>query len=365
MTATAARERWIFDQLNSSLQWLGDLTPFVDDASPAEVDHDATRAVRRTLKMRVAGNAPLTPLHDLIRPHYQLLMPDGGYVDFVLGTFALLPSGKTVTEGATWIDIQGADVSQLLADAGFLVSTGLPAGTGVIAGLQSLIASYSGLTPIPVRIIDPGTLLPASIGWEYGNNPLKAANDLLAALNFMSAAADELGSLYSYPIPDWNTASPVFTIDMTAGAGHMVTTPIVEQPDFSKAFNVALVLIEDPRRPTISCAVFNSRSDSPISTVNWHTKTQVIRDSRVIDLTTAQAVGLSALQEAARVYSPLVINTLPWPASQDQDVYRLVYSTPDEGLVAANFIETRWTHRCKAGAATTHTLAKVVPAGPA
>ena len=233
----------------------------------------------------------------------------------------------------------------------------------VIGGVQSLVAGASILTPIPVVIPDPGIVLPAAIGWQYGESPLKAINDLLAALNYFSAALDESGTLRSRPIPDWNQAVPTFTFDATQGAA-TVAAPINMRPDFSRAFNVAVVVIEDPRRPALSMTVVNMRGDSPISVPNWHSKTQVIRDSRVVDAPTAYAVGLSAIQEAARIYNPLIVDTLPWPGSQDNDIYRLVYSNPDEGTVAANYVETRWTHRCAAGAKTTHTLTRIVPAGP-
>jgi hypothetical protein len=364
LSAPAVQERWVFDRLNASGVPIGDLTPYVDYSATPEIDHDSTRSVRRTLKMRVAGNSPLTPLHDLIRPRYQILMPDGGWVDFVLGTFAILPTNRQIEAGATWLDIQGADLSQLLVDAGFLVSTGIPGGTGVIAGVNMLVSGYGGLTPITTRIVDPGTVLPAAYGWEYGNNPLKAVNDLLAAVNFTSAALDENGVLCAQLIPDWNQVIPSATFDTTTSTS-MVLGPINERPDYSKAFNVAIVVIEDPRRPSLSATVPNWRSDSPIAIPNWHVKTQVIRDSRVVDLVTAEAVGLAAIQEAARIYSPVILDTLPWPAWQDQDVCRLVYSSPDEGTVNVNCVVSRWTHRCRAGAKTTHTLHKIVPAGPA
>lgn len=376
LASPAVEEQWVFDRLDTNKNLIGDLTAFVDQNSTPEINHDSTRAVRRTLKLRVSGAAALTPLHDLIRPHHQIRMPDGGWIDFVLGTFTVLPSNREIRPGASWVSIDGADVSQLLLDAGFAVSTGLTEGTNVLAGIQTLIGSYSGLTPLPIAIPDPGKMLPAAIGWDFGASPLGAVNDLLAALNFLSAAADEVGTIRSGPIPDWNLALPVLAFDTTQGpmssgsatgilsVGGILLSSLNIQANFSAAFNLALVIIEDPRRVSLSVAVPNNRADSPISIPNWHVKTKVIRDSRVVDYATAQAVGLSAIQEAARIYAPLVVDSSPWPASQDQDVYRVVYSTPDEGVVAANYVETQWTHRCKPGAPTTHTFTRIVPAGP-
>lgn len=60
----------------------------------------------------------------------------------------------------------------------------------------------------------------------------------------------------------------------------------------------------------------------------------------------------------------LTVGTFPWPASQDRDVYQVLYFNPDEGLRTDLFLETRWTHTCKAGAPTRHELERLVAAGP-
>lgn len=365
LKAPAGQERYIYDRLAADLSPLGDLTGSVDEATVPEVDHDSGRAVRRTLKLQVVGNAPLNPLHDLIRPHYQLRMPDGGWIDFVLGTFAVLPGSKIIGSGATQLTLDCADVSQLLVDATFVASTGVAAGQDVVAAVAQLVANYGGLTPLSTVIPSIGKKLLLPKAWEYGISPLVAVNDLLASINYFTVAADEQGRLTSALTPDWNLASPAITFDTRFGQSRVIE-PFSQTPDFSKAFNVCIVVVDDPANPpAYAVVVENHRADSPVSIENWHRKMgPVIKDSKILDRATAQARGLTEIQQAASIYAPIVFDTLPWPAWQDQDVLRLVYQTPDEGLVDANHVIRRWTHRLQAGAPTTHTATRIVPAGP-
>jgi hypothetical protein len=360
INANTGTERWVFDRLDSSGRYLSDLTPLVDYDHPPEISHDSAAAVKRTFKITLRGDAVFTPLLELIRPHYQLLMPDGGYIDFPLGTFLILPPSKQIQKGLTWRQMNGADLGQLLVDGAFTTSYGVPSGTPVLQAINSIAQSYGGATPIGVDIPDPGIIIPANLSWPPGDTRLKAINDLLAAINYVEAWFDELGVMRSSPIPDYTTIVPSYTFDATSGA--IVKAPLLETIDISKAYNQVSVLVEDPRRTPFAVLYQNNLPDSPVSVPNWHPKLKLIRDSRITGVLQAYLRAQTEAQKAARIFDIVTMETWPWALSQNLDVYTLTYQTQEDGLVSANYIETKWTHRCKHGLSTTHTIDRVVPA---
>lgn len=356
------QEKWIVERVSQDgAGVLQDLSALVV-GSGAVVEHDTSRAVRRTCHVSLRGDAVLQPWQDLLRIHHQVRALDGGWLDFSMGLFVLLPPRKNISPSETILDIDGADLSQLLVDAPFLQSFGAAAGANYIGVIGSIAASYGGVTPIPVSIPDFGLKLPAALSWDAGTTRLKAVNDLLQAINYFPAWIDETGTLRSSPIPDWNTVQPAFVFDTTQGQSN-VKAHLHEDPDPSLAFNIATVEVADHRRgyPPFSVSYANTSPLSRVSTVNWHPKGVVIKDSKITDVATALARARAEVQAGARVYSPLTLPTLPWSVGQDNDVYGVNFQTKDELLTSFNYVEARWSHVCKAGASTTHVLNRLVP----
>lgn len=355
-------ERWLFDRLDASFNYLSDLTPFVSYTQPPKITHDATAAVKRKIKLTIRGDAPLNPLSDLIRVHYQLMMAPNDFLDWALGTFVMLPPAKTISKGLTWGTIDGTDLSQLLVDGAFANSFSVMSGQTVVGGVKAIVQSLGGKTPIQVQIPDSGQTFPASFALaQPGETRLQAINKCLQAINYYDAWFDELGVMRSSPIPDYTTITPSFTFDTTLNA-EQVKTPITQSIDMSNAYNQVLLLIEDPRRTPIYVLYQNIRPDSPVSIPNWHPKLKLIRDSSIVDVASAYARAQTYAQQAARVYSKILINTWPWPLSQNYDVYQLIYSTAEEGLSSFPYLEEKWEHECKTGGNTSHTFSRIVAA---
>jgi hypothetical protein len=360
LTGVVLTERWKFERLAAD-GTIGDL--FVQPG--AEVQHDTTRAVKRSLKFTVRGDVALTPFSDLVRVRYQAYAPDGGWLDFVLGIFTVVPPSKAIQPAATWRTYDAYDLTQLLVDGNLTAALGLAAGAPYLSSIQSVVGDYGGGTPLPVSI-DLGSAaspnLVAPLGWDAGTTRLTVVNDLLGGINCFPAWIDETGTLRSRTIPDWNLITPSFTFDATV-QGSIVHVSGTETIDITKAYNQVLVISDDPRRPPpLSVLYTNTRPDSPISVPNWHPKLTTVRDSTIPDIAVCLAVAMTKAQEAARIFSRLTVNTTAWPVSQDNDVYGLIYQTADEPLNAFNYLETRWTHRCKAGALTEHELVRLVAA---
>lgn len=361
LTAPVRAESWRFDRLSNGGTWLSDLTPFIDrgsQSSSPQVEHDTTRDVKRLLSFTLRGDAKIDLLSDLVRPHYLVPMSDGGLLDFSLGTFTLLPYEDDISPGVTWRQIQGADPGQLLVDGAFLASYSVPAGTGYIAAIQSVIATLNSKTPLQVSIIDSGKVLPSALGWVAGDTRLKAVNDLLSAINYFPAWWDDL-TLRSSPIPDWNTVTETATFDCTQ-SGSIVRIPLKRSPDLSQVYNQCLVKVEDPNRTAFSGFYSNDDPTSATGTVKWHPKLTTISDSSIADAATADALAKSTVQQSQRLYVPYQLDTFAWPVSQDNDVYRMIFQTADEGLVNQLYVETYWLHRCGPGQPTTHDMTQIV-----
>lgn len=359
LTQAVASERYVFERLDFRGTFLSDLSPYVDLAQAPHLDHDTRRAVARTLRFRLRGDATIN-LSDLVRAKFRLLTPDGGYVEWVLGTFMLQPPEEEIRPATTWRYFTAADVTQFLSDASFTRTFSVPKGASYIEAIQQICNGYGGQTPIRTSILDPGKVLPASLVWTAGQSRLRAVNDLLAAINYDAAWGDENFSVRSEPIPDYSAVSPSYTFQSTAG-GSILKVPGQRRSDPSLAYNFATVLVEDPRRTPFSQTYANQSPASEISIPNWgHPKGILIREPKLADASAAFAKARSEIQRYARIYAPLEMPTYCWPVSQHLDVYGLIYSTADEGAVHIKALETRWTMELRTGGSTVHQLEQIV-----
>lgn len=368
LTQPSLEMRWFFDLLGPGLNYKADLTSLVDAATPPEIQHDSTRAVKRTLNLRVRPSASANPLQDLIRVRYQILAPDGGWLEWVLWLWMLTPPDKEVSEAVTWWTLIAPELSQLLSDAAFTSTYTVASGINYAQAVSSIVSGYGGSVALQASLPDNGKTLAAPLSWEAGTSRLKAINDLLTANAYTPAWMDG-NVLRSYPYVDYNTVIPAYTFDTTQGAS-VALSPLREKPDYANAYNQFRVIGEDPRRavgtgspPPVTAYYENTRADSLISIPNWHPKmAQPIRDSKIPDNAAALARAQYEAQKAARVYSTITLDAAPWPFAQDLDVFGLVYSTTDEGTVERNYLNIRWSHRCAANQQTRLELQRVVPA---
>lgn len=352
--------RWLFDLLGPDLTYKADLTPLVQAGSP-QISHDSTRAVKRVLTLTMRASSGVNVLQDLVRVRYEVLAPDGGWLDWQIGLFMLTPPAKAIHEGYTLWTITAPDLSQLLVDAAFSGATAFQAGSDRAASVRQLVSGYGGRTPLSAVIPGWSTTLPASMGWNAGDSRLKAVNDLLAADNYTNAWMSG-ALLTSKPVPDFTQVTPVLTLDAVAGQAQ-IFGPLAEVPDYANAFNQFLVTGQDPRQQPVSAPPYeNRRPDSPVSLVNWHPRLKVINDSSLPDAGACAVRARIEAQTSARILSALTVGTVPFPFFEDLDVVALAYQSADEGVVRANYLVIAGTHTCAAGAPTMGTLQRLVAA---
>jgi hypothetical protein len=361
----SGQESFTFDWLDQNLNYKGDLSSYVTMESVPQLSYDATAAVKRSLRFQTLGMpAGLNPLTDLVRPHYRLAAPDGGWLDWALGTLTLNPPRKTIAEGYSLYDWTAADLADLLVQDEFLDSFSVPGGTAVIDAVKALLASMR--PPIATLIIggQRPLVLRDSLSWDAGKSKLEAINDLLEAVSLRPAWFDEWGNLCSQEIPNYNLEVAPITWNASVGLSPVLSNPLSEDPDMSSVINICKVIGTDPRLNIPIVAVYeNSRPDSPVSTSRLQRRrVKVIQDSKIADQASAQIRAMAEVQAGARIYGKFSLETLHWPAWQDYDLLHLIYSSSGEGVQDWNYLVLGWSMQMVPGGTTSHTLQRIVNA---
>ena len=363
---------WYFDLLGPDFAYKTDLNSSVDFSRPPIIDYDSTRAVKRTLRgLTIRAQSGVDQQRDLIRVRFRIPSPDGGYLEWQVGTFMMQTPKRVIYEGITWWTLDAPDLSQKLARAAFggvglvqstSVGTGLAglaqAGSGYPAVISALVASYGGITPLSADVPEPANKIPADLVFDIGSSYLKAINDLLAAIVYTGVYATA-GVMTSRPLANYAYVQTLLTLDTIAGSAQLFG-PFSEAVDPSTAFNKAFVLSEDPRRAPIKGYYENTSPDSAVSLVNADPFLTVIRDSKIASELAAFYRARAVVQEAARVYAVLSVGIPPFPFFEDLDVVQLVWQSVDEGVVNQPYLVLRYQHTCGL-AATTLDLQRVVP----
>jgi hypothetical protein len=363
LTSSTAQEQWRFFRYDQTAAERAEITQYVALGS-ATVTHDTTRDVHRELVCDIRADAGLNWLSDIIGVHYQVRMPDTGWVDFALGLFVIVTATKTITHGVTWRHVDAFDFGQFLVDAKFTDSYTAPNGASYLYVIsQIMIPFLPNGAPAPLIYPPPTQAIPTSLVWDVGVSRLQACNDLLTAVSYNPLWFDELGTPRSEPMQDFTLMAPPFTFDTTllAGTGNIVLDTINENPDTSNAYNVTTVTVQDPQRATIAVTYTNTNPLSRTSVTNWRVKSQVISDSTISDATAAMARAKAETQAAARIHLLVTLPTFPWPASQNLDLYGATWVSADDGVNFATYVELGWIMNCSEGAVTQHNLSRVVP----
>lgn len=371
------RMRWFFDLLGPGLNYKADLTPnivssestsavadsrVVVSAQPPQITYDYTQAVKRKLTFTMRYVAGVNVLRDLVRVRYQVLAPDGGWLEWVVGIFMWTPPNRVIQEGVTYWTATCPDLNQLLSNETLEVSTSVTGGTSYAVGVARFVGLVTS-TPLTVAILNSTPVLAAGLSWTAGtDSALKAINDLLGAVVFTTAYMKG-NAVTARQYPDFTQEPVALYLDTIAGQAQ-VMGPFGDTPDYSQAlFNVFRVSGQDPRTGPVYAEYVNNRADSPISVSNLGQRyVKYINDSSITDNGTAYRRAQQEAQAAARIYSTFNVGLPPWPFFEDLDCVRLVYQSADDGVVDAKYLVMNWVHYCATSWATTVGMQRVVAA---
>lgn len=345
----ARRMTYRYDRLNASRTYLGPL----GNVLGGSVENNALRAIKRTARFRMLETGELNYLSDLVRPWARLAMPDGGFVEWPLGTFSLATPDRELSEaGVVSREVEAYDLLVVLNDDRVLDRYTVAAGTAYTTAISTVAAS-AGLS----SAITPSALtLPAAMEWEPGTTKLRIVNDLLSAINYESATVDEYGVLLGRPYQ--SPASRAVEYTYSDGAASVRRGRARQTLDLFAVPNVWVLVKSEPDQPALMSTYTNADPLSPTSTVS---RGRSIVDFRVEedapDQATLDAKAARLAFEASQVFEAVAFDTAAMPMHSNADLLRLELP----GLaVSARYVEQSWALPLETGATMTHRARRVV-----
>lgn len=338
-----------YDRLSRSRGYLGPL----GNVLGGSVSNNALATIKRTARLTLRETGELDYLSDLVRPYARLTMPDGGFVEWPLGTFSLATPDRDLSSvGVVTRDIEAYDLLSTLNDDRVLDRYSIASGT-VYTTAASTVISGAGLS----AAIAPSALtMPAAMEWEPGTSKLRIVNDLLAAINYESATADELGVVIGRPYQS-PTVRPV-EYTYADGSASVRRGAARQTLDLFAVPNVWVLVKSEPDQAALTSTYTNSDPLSPTSTaargrsiVDFRTE-QDAADQATLD---AKAARLAF--EASQVFEAVAFDTAAMPMHGNADLLRLELP----GLaISARYVEQTWSLTLETGATMSHKARRVV-----
>lgn len=338
-----------YDRLDRSRNYLGPL----DNVLGGSVANNALATIKRTARLTLRETGALNYLSDLVRPYARLTMPDGGFVEWPLGTFSLATPDRGLSAvGVVTRDVEAYDLLSTLNDDRVLDRYSIASGTAYTTAAESVI-SGAGLA----SAVTPSALtLPAAMEWEPGTSKLRIVNDLFSAINYQSATADELGVIVGRPYQSPTVRSIEYTY--ADGSASVRRGAARQTLDLFAVPNVWVLVKSDPDQAALVSTYTNDDPLSPTSTVSRGRSIVDFRTEQdAADQSTLDAKAARLAFEASQVFEAVAFDTAAMPMHGDADMLRL--EVP--GLaISARYVEQTWALPLATGAMMSHKARRVV-----
>lgn len=345
----ARRLVYRYDRLDAARNYLGPL----DNVLGGSVANNALATIKRTARFAMRETGELNYLSDLVRPYARLSMPDGGFVEWSLGTFSLAtPDRDLDAVGVVRREVEAYDLLVVLNDDRVLDRYSIASGTAYTSAVESVI-SGAGLA----HAVTPSALtLPAAMEWEPGTSKLRIVGDLLAAINYGSATADELGVIVCRPYQSPTTRAIEYTY--ADGSASVRRGAARQTLDLFAVPNVWVLVKSEPDQAALISTYTNADPLSPTSTVSRGRSIVDFRTEQdAADQSTLDAKAARLAFEASQVFEAVTFDTAAMPMHGDADMLRLELP----GLaVSARYVEQTWSLPLETGATMKHKARRVV-----
>lgn len=321
------------------------------------VKHSDLADIKRTCDVVLRADSEFDPLVDLFRPYVQLRMADGGWHEWLMGTFFLQSSTRktTASAGNRLSPRGGMDGTLRLQDDKMLDRFVVPAGEPYTDAVKELLLEV-GLPTTSVT----GSLavLPAAMEWEPGTTRLQVLNDLLAAINYRAIRFNAAGQPVATPYVDPSTAPVLWRYDRGSTSSVMRPDGDVEF-DLFEVPNRWIGYVSKPETVPLRSVLSNDNPFDPLSTVGrGRAIVEVIDTARIGDAPTQEildaAVARAAQEDRSR-YETITFDTALMPIHDAGDVCEV---ETDDGLF--RYRETEWVLPMYVGASMSHTMRRAV-----
>jgi hypothetical protein len=295
---------------------------------------------------------------DAVKPWFDLLMPDGGWMSWPKGVYILEANARAVARGGgAYITVNGFDQTVVLDRD--LTDTSpfyiIAAGTVVTDEITTILGN-AGI--FDVNIAPSEHTLVSGRKYEQGTKITKAVNELLSAINYGSVYFDDNGAATGAPylVPKDRVSTHTYRDD-TASVLYPEMQSTIDTWDVPNQW--VSVVSQTDRTPLIS--VFNNTSStSPTSQPNrGFIVTKTVTDSDAVNQEVLDQQVRALAHADSQVYHELTITTLTMPTHQEAEIIKLTLSTLD--IKDELFEEIGWS-LCpdQNGQGMTHTLRKVI-----
>jgi len=338
-------------------EWRDHLFNFISDITPmviqADIKLDNDQQVTRTARFkidpadlpegfnieteRISVNAIV--VQNAVRTIYTLglFTLDVGTLQFTDAgnplDFSLDPVPPKVYE--FW-DVEGSDMGTHLQEAKVPSPYTIDAGINYITAIESLIDTvlfydFTG-TLRPLKHVFPAQteVTPFDYTWGPGTPKLQIINEMLMAINWYPAWADERGTIRSrlQILPSSEIPDIEYSTELEP---RMIVAPFSKSKVRSQFPNQVVVLIDDPRRAPEYSFRENYGILSSISVVNVDPNLKEIDGSKMLAATVAKDLADFTLGVANAMASEASLTTDFDPRRKAHETYRLTISGVENG----------------------------------
>lgn len=321
----------------------------------ASVANDTSADVKRTATFTFRDKVDtINFASDRVRPIVQLVMPDGGVVEWPQGVFLLsTPSRSISPSGVITRSVSAYDQLVVLASDAVTDRYSIPAGQLFTDAVFNIVGGS-----VPSVYVTASTLtLPVTWDYEGGTSKLTILNDLLSAMNYRSARFDENGLLVCEPyvLPEQRTIGYTYATD----ASSTLVGDVEQDLDLFDVPNKWVLVVSDTDQAALTSTVVNTDPGSPTSTVSrGRTIVSYLDGQSAADQATLNGLAAKQAYTDSQIYESVAFSTAIMPFHSDHDMIGVVVNGLDLGSI--KYEELSWAFDLQAGATMSHTVRRSV-----
>jgi hypothetical protein len=315
-------------------------------------------SVTETLADDEISWSDVDPFSDQLRAHFQLLMPDGTWNDWPLGTFLMDAHERaTSATGEPTRTIRGYDRTIIL-DRDIDTAVYTVAAGAIIT--DQVVTILTGVGLADILVTPSAETMTAARSWDQGTKTAQVVSDLLQQIGYGSLFMDPNGVAVARPYvePQNRAADHVYHTDdesiLTPDATE--TAPIWDVP------NRWVFVVSQPDQSVLTSTVDNRAPTSPTSQVSLgYTVTDFRTDVQAASQTALDALTRKSAAEASQVYFERQVNSAIMPDHGEADVIDFQHGPLDSGATdGVMFQETAFSIACAFDGLMAHTIRRVV-----
>lgn len=328
----------------------------------------------RTAKFRIpaAEAANIDFYGDQIKAYAELLMPDGGYATFSVGTFDVTTSGRrwinkiakggNTVQATESVEVVGYDGLVRLQQASSHLRYASSVGEFFTEEMKGPLSSVR--LGIQGYNITPSTVTEATqLEWEVGTSYLTIVNNLCEQINYdpIHLNGQGIATTGPYTPPELASVAYTYLVDRKS----VIIPGIDVELDLFDIPNVFVAMVSEPDRPPLRSMYTNDDPNSPFSVGNRGREIVKIidpaLDSSRGEITSAATQAIldekvtRAAQEATQQFEVCEFTTGLMPFHDHADVLMIDYGAGD-----LRYRETAWSMDLVAGGQMKHSMRRVV-----